>query len=230
MLPGGKPCPHFNQQYLCCDYQPKEGEAKCLYQMDPGIDDETLFQRESVPLDTRVQDKAEIVRKGVDRVSALWGEKIYDSVRVALHIASKYRPNSPQYISTAWDDARGLYEDMLQLGALAQHISTAVGDAEGIAKELEAHRKVMHGKKFHKIRESYRAGLRRGLGRITDTGVDFDVRRDPEYSQLVLDVAKAEQQASILRSHYEGLIELINAIKYQTQRIQGEYKYAGRAG
>jgi hypothetical protein len=195
--------------------------------MDPGFSDEELSHKEEIGVPPDIQQKIQQVRDGVERIDQLWTEEVFRSAAQALDIMAKYRPGDPKYIPAALTTLSSLNADIIHLTALGATISVMVGEAQARFKEMDAFRSKMHADKYMAVKASYMSGLRRG--KPTEKILDYHVRADAEYTMAVDAVMKAERQALVLKAAYEGLIELVNALKYQITSLQDEYKYAGRS-
>jgi hypothetical protein len=222
----GHRCIYWDSRTLSCEFTPKEDQQPCVYQLDPGFSDEDLERREEIGMPADIQQKIRQVRDGVARIDQLWTEEVFRSAGQALDIMAKYRPGDPKYLAVAVSTLPSLNTDIIHLTALGATISVMVGEAMARFKELDAFRSKMHADKYMAVKASYVAGLRRG--KPTDKMMDYHVRVDSEYSAAVDATLKAERQALVLKAAYEGLIELVNALKYQISSLQEEYKYAGR--
>jgi len=210
-------CPSFNKEQMRCGQN-----ESCMYQIALEIGNEELASREHVETPTRLATKIELVKSGAERLKDLWSEALYQSVMEALDIAEKYRPGSPHYQPQALDDLNVLTADIVHMQAFGARIATMIGEADGMVEELDAWRHVMHGRKFRTVEESYTSGVR--TGRVTDKVVEYTVRCDDEYSNLIMSVAQAKRQAKVLDRNWEGLKELVNVLKYRIQSLLAEKK------
>lgn len=225
----GKACPWFDLHTLSCTWDAEEqGGDHCLFEIDIGITDEALARKEFIGVPLWIKDKIEMVRQGVDRLRSLWAEKMYQEILKALDITDKYRPGSPIYNSANLINLPGLNEDIVHIHAIGTRIATMLGEAGAMANTLEVQSRIMKNRKLKTIRDSYRSGLRRG--KVTIANLDIDVMTDPEYIDMIENTAKAHEQEETLRMHYQGLVELVNALKYQITTLQDERKYARSAG
>ena len=225
----GKKCPWFDIGTLSCTWDAEtKDQPHCIYEIDMGVTSAGLAQVEHVEIPEWLKDKVMMVRQGVDRLRSLWSEQMYQEIHKALDIADKYRPGSPIYSSSNLIYLPGLNMDIVHLHALGTRIATMLGEARAMANTLEVQAKLLKNRKLKAIRESYGVGYRRG--KITGAALDIDVHNDPEYAQMLEDAAKAKEQSETLEMHYKGLIELVNALKYQITTLQGEKKYVGTTG
>lgn len=223
----GKKCPWFDVGTLSCTWDAEaKGGKHCVYEIDMGVTEDMLAAHEAVGLPQWVRDKIEMVRQGVSRLRSLWSEEMYQEIHKALDIADKYRPGSPVYNAANIGHLPNLNADIIHLHALGTRISTMLGEARAMANTLEVQAKILKHRKLKAVRESYRSGLRRG--RATSANMEVDVMTDVEYVTVLEDAAKAKEQAETLEMHYKGMIELVNALKYQITTLQGEGRYANR--
>jgi hypothetical protein len=146
--------------------------------------------------------------------------EVFRSVTDALSIVEKYQPRGEVYEPSNLEDGRAMSADIVHLAALSTHMSAVLGCAEADWKRLEAWRKQLYARKYIEIKRSYMIGLRRG--KMTTSGVDQDVRCDPEYSEVVENVIAAERQALVLRGFYDATIELVNALKRRVEALANE--------
>jgi len=223
----GKRCPWFDVATLSCTWDAEaKGGHHCVYEIDMGVNQENLAQVEHVDVPTWLVDKIEMVRKGVDRLRSLWAEEMYQEIHKALDISDKYRPGSPVYNAANLGHLPGINADIVHIHAIGMRISTMLGEARAMANTLEVQAKLMKNRKLKAIRDSYSVGYRRG--KVTQSAMDIDVHNDPEYAQMLEDAAKAKEQSETLEMHYKGLVELVNALKYQITTLQEDRKYVGR--
>ena len=219
-MENGNPCPHFDSQFLCCNYTPKNEQPTCIYQIDHGITDNDLARREFVGSPEDVQQAIELVKSGDERLGFLYGAQVFKSVTDSLAIVDKYQPGGGVYHPSNLEDGRMMSVDIVHLAALGTHMSAVMGCAEADWKRLEAWRKQLYARKYIEIKRSYMIGLRRG--KMTTSGVDQDVRCDPEYSECLENTLSAERQSLVLRGFYEAIIELVNALKRRVEALSNE--------
>jgi hypothetical protein len=223
----GKRCPWFDIPTISCTWNAEEkGGDHCVYEVDMGINDAQLARAEQVGVPAWLKYKIEMVRQGIDRLRSLWSEEMYQEIHSALEIADRYRPGSPTYDSRNLVSLVGLNADIIHLHAHGTRISTMLGEARAMANTLDVQSKLMKNRKLKLIRDSYSSGYRRG--RPTGTGMEVDVHNDQEFAQMLEDTSKAKEQSETLEMHYKGLVELVNALKYQITTLQEERKYVGR--
>jgi hypothetical protein len=223
----GKKCGWFDMATLSCTWDAEaKSQPHCIYEIDMGVNQENLAQVEHVGVPDWLTQKIEMVRAGAERLRHLWAEEMYQEIHRALDISDKYRPGSPVYNAANLGYLPGINMDIVHIHAIGMRISTMLGEARAMANTLEVQRKLMKNRKLKAIRDSYAVGYRRG--KITQGAMDIDVHNDPEYATMLEDTAKAKEQSETLEMHYKGLVELVNALKYQITTLQEEKKYGGR--
>lgn len=220
----GTPCPYWNTTTLSCDFVPKEDQDNCLYQVHPGFEQADLFRKEEIEVPQDVESRTKLVRAGAARIQELWGVEVYASVTKALEISGKYQPGDERYTPAHLENGDEISADIVHLTALGTQIAVVLGEAEADHKKLDAWRSRLHAEKYMEIKESYASGLRRG--KLTDKGLDYHVRCDPQYAETVQDTLAAERQVLVLRGFSDSVIELVNALKKRLEALMQERKYA----
>lgn len=218
---GADNCAFFDWVSLVCG-----SSGSCEHQEYPAFDEDAVEEAERVGTPEEIQRKITGIQSGEDRLKELYKVGVYDDVLRTMTLVAKYQPGTTEFHPGHLQDIQGMSEDILQMTALSTRLATVRAQVEADFKQLDAWRHRLHADKFMTIKESYNAGLR--LGKPSEKIIEYQVRRDKEYTAAVEAVLAAERQSLILHGYYDAAIELVNALKKRIDTMRDELKHVGR--